>query len=613
MDAAALATSEVTAKSHTTRDACWCGAFAIDVPTELVITLPFPSAGDNGTRRLVQVTVEAVGPSLLICLDTALSAPYRIVNDFPNVSVTVRQRGTDHAQVIAPRTSLDYTWGEPTGSRILLVALKLSAEQRATSEADGVAERADQEAALRHLMDTQHGDVADAAPGGEQVGPEIEICPGELRDPIAHSSALGSAVAFWTTVRLGHSTRVVQISPSCPQDEAGSAQLESSMLVAVTSVSLSLVDTVRTAELAYLRADDVSLSAMSSELEHEAQITIGRIQIDQMLPRAICPVLLIGATLEASGSNAWLRCHVIRRRREKRLKHVTLDAQQLMISLDEAFIIAMHTFGKRSSPNPSLHVAPLAIRTATRDASASASIPASNPLDGIDGTSYATSAELPLLPEPLKLVHAHAAGELKASGKRLKRPWYIDTLSLHAISLTLSYRKLPEGPTRRGGRGAAMDGAWRPPALPNIDNLMLNLRSFELAHRFFERRKLLKAFRRHYRSEMRRHVHKILLHTDVTGLVAGSAVARAGRGMLSSFVGRRRTAGTSNTGGGAKASLAGDATGLGSSGDGDGSGRMRPPRTLIGDAASQALAPCLPPAPFPAPASRPDLSGDATI
>ena len=58
-----------------------------------------------------------------------------------------------------------------------------------------------------------------------------------------------------------------------PQDAALSAELSMSFIGAVGSVGVSLVDTAKRHELAYARLDAVQLSAMSSELEHEAQLT----------------------------------------------------------------------------------------------------------------------------------------------------------------------------------------------------------------------------------------------------------------------------------------------------------------------------------------------------
>ena len=117
------------------------------------------------------------------------------------------------------------------------------------------------------------------------------------------------------------------------------------------------------------------------------------------------------------------------------------------------------------------------------------------------------------------------------------------------MSLQLRYRKLPEPSTRGSGAGGSQ--GWRPPALPNVNNLALELRAFEFDQRFADRRWLIKRLRKHYMAEVRRQVHKILLHADVAGMVAEhSAFARAGRGVLSTLTGRRG-GGAAGAGGGA--------------------------------------------------------------
>lgn len=89
-------------------DGAWCGAFSIDVPTELVVSLR--AAG--GRRRLLQVSVEVVGPTLLVCLDVADAAPYRLVNDFDASVLLVTQQGTGTTHTVMPRGTIDYTWDE---------------------------------------------------------------------------------------------------------------------------------------------------------------------------------------------------------------------------------------------------------------------------------------------------------------------------------------------------------------------------------------------------------------------------------------------------------------------------------------------------------------------
>eukprot|EP00966_Prymnesium_polylepis_P006403 146889-Prymnesium_polylepis.1 len=118
-----------------------------------------------------------------------------------------------------------------------------------------------------------------------------------------------------------------------PQDAALSAQLQLSVIGVVQSVGVSLVDGARRHELLYGRAQALQVRAMawarthalllrlgthalysrgsnahadphelassrctqlslvSSALEHEARLTIERLQVDSMLPRAVTPVL----------------------------------------------------------------------------------------------------------------------------------------------------------------------------------------------------------------------------------------------------------------------------------------------------------------------------------
>ena len=84
---------------------------------------------------------------------------------------------------------------------------------------------------------------------------EFEIRPEELIDPKPHHLPGGHTAVMWTTVRLGVSTRIVRVNPTCPHDEAGSAELHVSMLASIASVSLSLIDTYRRHELLFTRGD----------------------------------------------------------------------------------------------------------------------------------------------------------------------------------------------------------------------------------------------------------------------------------------------------------------------------------------------------------------------
>ena len=566
----------------------WCGAFAIDMPTELVVAVPVTG---SGMVRMLQVTVEAVGPSLLVCLDVALAAPYKLRNDFENYHIAVRQEGSSYTETVPPNSTLDYTWAEPTGSRTLLISLT---DRSGSTFSDGGA-------LTEHVAIEQHA-----------LGIEFGISPGELtNEPRPHRSQVDGPVTLWTTVRLGRSTRVVRISPNCPLDEHLSAELEASLLVSLSALSLSLVDTQRRSELLYLCASGLNVSAMSSALEHEAQLTVERVQMDQMIPHAVSPVLLLGAPMPSSASPAWLQANVIRRRTEKRVKRVALSAQQLVIALDESFLIAAHAFAQRCLPSAGAHVSASTgtgtkgggIKPVAIAATSTAAVP--NQRDVHSATSQDTDAPgvaapppTPQLTEPVRLVRAYASGELKASAKRIKRPWYIDALEMQALALKVSYRKLPEAVREtaslvaRGGDGGSSSAiagiggaaAWRPPSLPNVDRLSLQLRPFELTQRFFERRRLLKALRKHYRSELRRQIHKILLHTDMASLVAErSAVARAGRGVLSIVSGRSRAgaasaAATSSMRRGAGAANAKAMNAL----DVAHAGRLRLPRALMG-------------------------------
>jgi hypothetical protein len=138
-----------------------------------------------------------------------------------------------------------------------------------------------------------------------------------------------------------------------------------------------------------------------------------------------------------------------------------------------------------------------------------------------------------------------------------------------------------------GGAGLAEPG-WRPPALPSVDGLSLQLRPFEFVQRFADRRWLLKRMRKHYLAEVRRQVHRILLHTDVASIVTErSAVARAGRGMLSMLTSKGRAAAGGAAGLlGAKTVVPSATTRLPPdvSIESGLSGRLRPPRALMGPA-----------------------------
>jgi hypothetical protein len=234
---------------------------------------------------------------------------------------------------VAPRQTLDYTWDEPTGVRVLevRVGVLLSEGELLVNDKDARLQRdmliAQETAALGLVFETKLA---------------------ELREPTPHAAAKGKAAALWTTVCLGKSTRLVSVSPSRPQELLH--ELQASLLVHLSSIGLSLVDHARRHELLHLRADGLSLSMMSSALEHEAQMTINCIQADAMLPQAATPVLLLGAP---GSGQPWLQANITRRRVEKRLKRVSINAQQLGIALDEPLLAALVAFGLPCPANAS--------------------------------------------------------------------------------------------------------------------------------------------------------------------------------------------------------------------------------------------------------------------
>ena len=80
-----------------------------------------------------------------------------------------------------------------------------------------------------------------------------------------------------------------------------------------------------------------------------------------------------------------------------------------------------------------------------------------------------------------------------------------------------------------------------------MNGLQLELRPFGLAQRFFERKRLLRALRKHYGGEARRQVHKILLHTNIAGAAAGGITNVAG-GIASKTSGMAQAAASKTSG-----------------------------------------------------------------
>ena len=95
----------------------------------------------------------------------------------------------------------------------------------------------------------------------------------------------------------------------------------------------------------------MALSGIIARVEAEnAQLTVQLIQVICQLPRALTPVLLSGEARELG--EPWLRANACRRRTEKRIKNLALNAQQIVIALDEPLLVAAHAFAQRCTATP---------------------------------------------------------------------------------------------------------------------------------------------------------------------------------------------------------------------------------------------------------------------
>ena len=207
-----------------------------------------------------------------------------------------------------------------------------------------------------------------------------------------------------------------------------------SVIGAIRALSLSVVDTSLRHELLHARAEAIHFSAMTSELEHEAQLTAERLQVDNMLPRAACPIVAYGAPSTEDGA-PWLQCNATRRKHEKRLRHIGLCMQELQLKLEESLMGSVANFATR------LQISPTA--DAAADAAADAGCGMQTDLEAISEGARSLQVALPK-----------------------KRPWYVDELQLHALRLLLSYRKQSRSHDARS--------TWRPPvALPQAGSLPL--------------------------------------------------------------------------------------------------------------------------------------------
>ena len=120
------------------------------------------------------------------------NAPYRVTNDCDE-PIQVQQQGVAHRVAVGPRSSSDFLWHEPLGTRMMLVAVP-------------------------NELGIAHEFLLDPDPPGE---------------PVPH----GAPVAVWTTVLLGQASRIVRITRSEPQDADLSAQLSFSIIGAVQALS----------------------------------------------------------------------------------------------------------------------------------------------------------------------------------------------------------------------------------------------------------------------------------------------------------------------------------------------------------------------------------------
>jgi len=394
-------------------EGAWCGAFGIERETgeaECVVALPVPPrardaranaaaarraslplkeqglAGADGAEPplLVAVSVEACGASLLVCLDVSAVAPYVLLNQ-TSEAYSVQQEGVALRRLLPAHGKLALTWDEPALPRVLL----LSSLGRA--------------------------------------GPIVtrRLLPDVLSEPQAH----GAPPELYTWVRLGEASRTVLLSPRYPAQAEQAGELAGlQLIVELGGIGLSLVDTARRHELAYLRLERAALLAVSSQLEIEVELTVDALQLDQQLPGACYPVALQGlggsaASVAAVAEDApWLQLRLSRRRQEKRLRAVELRLGELRLHLEEALLAALHAFAQRAVPPTA--TAPATAPAAPPAAPAAPAAPASPARD--DGA---------VVPSPLMATLAEPPLPTAAR----KRPWYIDEVQLCALRLQVSY------------------------------------------------------------------------------------------------------------------------------------------------------------------------------
>lgn len=490
-------------------ESSWSGAFTINGPGDSghVIAVPELSAftkkeevpmrvASSGSprHRLILVTVEQCGPSVVVCFDIAPAAPFRLHNEC-SFAIAFSQDGASNAseyasitseavfcrrQTLRPGDSVDYTWEEPIGQHMLtLVPIPPPAGSSA--------------AAIAHPMRAQHG--------GFKLNPEHVA-------EVEH----GHPPLFWSSVLLegGPLCKAVRFSERSPAMLAANGeQLGNSLSCLLGSVGISLVDTAKRHELLYCRAQALHFSLMQTELEYEAQLQLERLQLDAQTPHAFFPVVVLGQGAGSSscgGSTSvyaqsgattsmrpWLLCSLRKRRAEKRLRSVVFAIAELRLHLEERFLYACLSFASRALPapprvvvHPNANAVPLSTFPSPRFAptgspSGLSAMPPSPVAvkscpDG-DGA-IAISHDEPSLapaPAPVLLMPSFELPKYPLPTPLIerKRPWYVDELCIEelrvqALPLTLPIPTSPHtSHTRIHARIPRTHPTHRSPLIPS--------------------------------------------------------------------------------------------------------------------------------------------------
>ena len=441
----------------------WSGAFTINGPSDSghVIAVPQPvapmeneetpghaTAFGSSRRRLIQVTVEQCGPSMMVCFDLASTAPFRLHNEcsfailFGQVGVGSASPQTSvpaprHAEKLMPGESINYTWDEPMGQHLLTLVPMPPLEGR--------------NAAALALN-------APAQLSGFMLNPEHVA-------EVAH----GHPPLFWSSVLLegGPLSKAVRLSERSPAMLAANGELGDSFSCLLGSVGVSLVDTAKRYELLYCRAQALHFSLMQTELEYEAQLQLDRLQLDAQTPHASFPVVVLGQSSgggNGSGSTGvfahgvtpmparpWLLCSLRKRRTEKRLRSVVIAVAELRLHLEERFLYACLSFASRVLPAPPRAAATTATTAMPFSSPRSVPVAAPSGLWASASSSHATmarwlgggsamatldddlSAPEPQNSLPPMTTFVLPNCPLPAQLIERKRPWYVDELCVEEL------------------------------------------------------------------------------------------------------------------------------------------------------------------------------------